>query len=110
MVDFRVHDGFPEHPKTIGMTHEAKGVWLDMGCWCARYLTDGYIPNDAVNRITRKRAIINDLAVRNLIRPLADGWQLVDWTQYQRTREEVEADRTAARDRMREIRKRRRSP
>ena len=51
---------------------------------------------------------MQDLADRNLITRLADGWQMVDWTQYQRTREEVEKERTEARERMRDLRKKRR--
>jgi hypothetical protein len=108
VVDFRVDDGFPNHPKVVGMTYEAMGVWLTIGCWCARYLTDGYIPGDALRGV--KPRVLQDLANRNLIVPLADGWQMVDWTQYQRTKEQVEAERTEARDRMRELRKRRRQP
>jgi hypothetical protein len=110
MVDFRVDDGFGTHPKTLGMTHEAVGVWMLMGCWCARYLTDGYIPDDAVRTITGRSRVVQDLAQRNLITRLADGWQFVDWTQYQRTREQVEKDRTEARERMRDLRNRRREP
>jgi hypothetical protein len=92
------------------MTHEAMGVWLVMGCWCARYLTDGYIPDEAIRAITNRRRIVQDLADRNLITRMPDGWQLVDWTQYQRTREQVEKERGEARDRMRDLRKRRRLP
>jgi hypothetical protein len=47
VVDFRVSDGFPDHPKTLGLTLEAIGLWTLAGCWCARYLTDGYIPIEA---------------------------------------------------------------
>jgi hypothetical protein len=108
VVDFRVDDGFPNHPKVLGLTHEAIGVWLLMGCWCARYLTDGYIPDDAVRTITNKRRVVQDLADHNLLTRLADGWQMVDWMQYQRTREQVETERVEARDRMRDLRKRRR--
>ena len=109
MVDFRVDDGFPNHPKTLGMSHEAKGVWLDVGCWCARYLTDGYIPDDAIRLVLHaKPRIVEELAARNLLTRLGDGWQMVDWLQYQRSKEEVERDRTEARERMRDLRKRRR--
>lgn len=110
MVDFRVDDGFPNHPKTLGMTHEAMGVWMCMGCWCARYLTDGYIPDDAVRLITTKQRIILNLAARQLITRLGDGWQMVDWLDYQRSKAEVERERTATRDRVARWRAKRAGP
>jgi hypothetical protein len=100
-VDFRVNDGFSQHPKTIGITLDATGAWLHIGVWCARYLTDGYIPDEVVAGIVGRRTrVIKELADRNLLTPAPGGWQMVDWAQYQRTRAHVEADREKNRARL----------
>ena len=110
MVDFRVDDGFPHHPKTLGMRPEVVGVWTLIGCWCARYLTDGYIPDDALRDITTKQLIITDLANRNLIARVADGWQMVDWMQYQRSKADVDNERERWRIRQQRARRKRDNP
>lgn len=108
MVDFRVDDGFEWHPKTVGMSLHTVGLWMLAGCWCAKYLTDGYIPGEILRKQAgRHRAAIQELLDRNLLVELADGYQFVDWLQYQRSRADVEAERNDARERMRNLRRRR---
>ena len=109
MVDFRINDGLPWHPKTVGMSLPAIGLWTLAGCWCARYLTDGYIPGDVIRGFAgRNTTHLQELLNRNLIIPLADGYQFVDWLDYQRSKQEVETERKDARERMRNLRRRRR--
>ena len=110
MVDFRVDDGFPNHPKTVGLPHEAIGVWLLAGCWCARYLTDGYIPTEAMQQITRRRQPINDLVNRNLLQQIEGGYLFVDWLDYQRSRDQVAKERDAGRERLAKWRAKRQQP
>jgi len=100
MVDFRVSDGFPSHPKTLGLSLEAIGLWMLAGTWCARYLTDGYIPRDAMAMyMNGSSRPVDELVERNLLTPVADGWLFVDWSQYQRTRQQIEAQRVSNRER-----------
>lgn len=109
MVDFRVDDGFQWHPKTAGMSLAAIGLWTLAGTWCARYLTDGYIPGDILRGMAgRQRNTIQELIDRNLLLPLGDGYQFHDWLQYQRSKQEVTTELAAARERMRKLRARRR--
>lgn len=102
MTWFHVDDGFWSHPKTIGISLEAVGVWTLAGSWCAQHLTDGYIPADALLMICRRRTprAAQELVDRNLWIPVADGWQFVDWRQWQRTRSDIEARRRATRERV----------
>jgi len=96
-----VHDTFGTHPKTLGMTLQAAGAWTLAAVWCARHLTDGYIPNDAMTQIVgRRTSILKELADRNLITPAPGGWQYVDWLQYQRSKAEVLRERAANRERL----------
>lgn len=106
MVDFRVHDSFLDHPKTVGISLEAVGVWVLAGCWCAHYLTDGYITAEAMRRITRRRTLITELVERNLLREIEGGYLFVDWLQYQRSKAEIM--NSAALNRTRQARYRKR--
>lgn len=109
MTWFTVDDGFWSHPKTIGISLGAVGVWTLAGSWCAQHLTDGYIPADALAMICRRKVDrqAQELVERNLWTPVGDGWQFVDWSQWQLTRAEVEARRAGARER--QARRRRRA-
>lgn len=100
MVDFRVSDGFPQHPKCIGISLEAVGLWTLAGAWCSKYLTDGYIPSDVLAQFSRRPKVVQELADRNLLVVAPGGWQFVDWDQYQRTRAQVEAERERSRERL----------
>lgn len=98
MVDFRVRDNFNDHPKVIGLPLDTIGLWTKAGAWCSRYLTDGYIPTDVLRILGGKPRHIKQLADHNLITPLGDGWQFVDWNQYQASREKIQAQRAKWRD------------
>lgn len=103
MVDFRVHDGFPHHPKVVGLSLEAIGLWTLAGCWCARYLTDGYIPVEAMRDYTKRRTgPLAELVERHLLREIEGGYLFVDWLQYQRSRAEME--KSASHNRTRQAR------
>lgn len=110
MVDFRVHDGLPWHPKTIGLTLEAVGLWTYAGCWCSRYLTDGLIPTGILEGFAGKRAprIIQELTDAHLLAPSTGGYVFVDWLDYQRSAAQVHAAVQAAKDRSARYRERHR--
>ena len=106
---FYVDDGFWSHPKTLGITMSAAGVWVLGGSWCARHLTDGYIPADALAMVCRRRLTREpaELVERTLWTPVGDGWQYVDWTQWQKSKAEVEKKREASRSRVEAWRRKR---
>lgn len=107
MVDFRVSDGFGSHPKTIGISLEAAGLWTLAGSWCSRYLTDGYLPADAMDGLCKRPKVIQELVNRNLLVVAPGGWQFVDWLQYQRSKAAVEAERERNRERLAKWREKR---
>lgn len=108
MVDFRVSDGLPWHPKTVGMTLPAVGLWTLAGAWCSHYLTDGWIPSEVILGFAgRHRACLQELVDRNLITPMAGGYQFVDWLQYQRSKADVEHERRQWRERQAKARRKR---
>lgn len=110
MTWFYVDDKFWSHPKTIGISLSAVGVWTLAGSWCASHLTDGYIPADALHMVCRRNTSkpVQELVDRCLWTPAGDGWQFVDWLQWQKSRETIEGKRAATRARQEAWRQRQR--
>ena len=114
---FTVDDKFYSHPKVLGIGLPAVGVWTLAGSWCSAHLTDGYIPADALRLVCSvltpadQRALgraTHELVERSLWTPSGDGWQFVDWGQWQKSREQVLAARAATRARQEAYRERKR--
>jgi len=40
---FKLHNGFPEHPKTIELSDKAFRQLIEAWCYCSRNLNDGYL-------------------------------------------------------------------
>ncbi len=45
---FNVDDGFAFHRKTVRAGNAAVGLWARAGSWCAKELTDGFVPDHMV--------------------------------------------------------------
>jgi len=117
---FITDDGFPEHPKVdrleaVCETWErfaaARTVWHDMGCDCARRLTDGAFLRVRAHRVCRMPrdvvdAALDALVAAGLMRVDGDGFVFHAWAEYQPTRAKVEAMRAAKTDRQRRWRDR----
>jgi hypothetical protein len=108
MVWFRMDDSFPSHPKVLGIPRRdrlaAIGLWTLAGGWCAKQLTDGYLAEHMVDEIGGTQKAAATLVEVGLWDIVEGGYQFHDWNDYNPTREEVEADRSAARERMKRIR------
>lgn len=105
---FKVDDGFHGHPKVMDLSLAAVGLWTLAGTWCASYLTDGEIPLKAVLRIGGTKKQAKELVSSGLwSEKSADLYQFCDWNDYQPTKETVEAERAQARERMKELRSKR---
>lgn len=96
---FRVDDSFYDHPKAIA-AEPALGLWLRAGCWSAKQLTDGFVPESMLHTFkatARKAQILVDARVRpdgaGLWVPVRGGWQFHDWQDYQPSRVETETKR-----------------
>lgn len=91
----RVHDGMPDHPKIDGLSDGAFRLLVTMWCWCSRHLTDGLIPGPTwLKRGTLKSR--GELVSAGLVDLTDDGMvRMHDYTDHQRTAEEVEQVREA---------------
>jgi hypothetical protein len=101
---FKVDDAFHGHPKVMELSPAAVGVWTLAGSWCANYLTDGEIKAGVVRRFGADDAMIQELVNAGLWIDIGGAYQFKDWDEYQPLKEEVEAERNAARDRMKAVR------
>lgn len=87
----RVHDGMPDHPKVDGLSDAAFRLLVTMWCWSSRHLTDGRVPGPTwLKRGTAKAR--GELVATGLADLTEDGMvQMHDYTDHQRTAEEVQA-------------------
>lgn len=54
---FNVDDGFAFHRKTVRAGNAAVGLWARAGSWCAKELTDGFVPDHMIPTMgTQKQA------------------------------------------------------
>jgi len=61
----KVHDGFPEHPKTVGLSDRAFRAVVEFWCYCHRQNTDGKVPLPLFKRLPAKvrQELLADYAV-----------------------------------------------
>lgn len=111
MAWFKVDDGLHSHPK-VADAGEAIALWVLAGSWCARHLTDGWVPAGLPNRLIDKGTeYAEGLVAAGLWRPAErdgrSGWCFHDWHDMQPTAEQVRAERAASAERQRRWRERR---
>lgn len=102
---FRLDDGFGDHPKIIEVGNPGAGLYARCGAWCAKHLTDGYIP-EAMGRSWGHPRTAQALEISGLWVPVHGGWQMHDYLDYNPSREDAEADKKAAAQRQKAYRER----
>jgi hypothetical protein len=102
---FKVDDNLAFHAKAVAAGNPAMGLWVRAGSWCAQQLTDGFLPDHMLPALgtaqQAKRLVDNRLWER-----VQGGYRFHEWTERQPSKGDVEAERAAARERMREFRAR----
>jgi 5-methylcytosine-specific restriction endonuclease McrA len=103
---FKIDDGFYDHNKVRKLRTDrnaAVGVWGLCGAWSANHLTDGFIPDEIVERYDQKHRLARRLVAVGLWeREELDGesgYRFHDWSDWQPVRSEVEDRRARFRDR-----------
>lgn len=87
----RVHDGIDEHPKVEALSDKAFRHLISLWCHCARNLTNGLVSEAAWTRITNARTARELVASRLARRRDDDTWEMHDYLEHQRSRQEVES-------------------
>lgn len=111
MTWFKVDDSLHSHPKATSASLAALGLWAVAGSWSGNHLTDGFLPDHVILQLSRGSSeLADELVVAGLWKRSKGGYRFHQWhtdgdgSKRNPTRKEVEADREAARARMRRIR------
>ena len=109
---FKVDDTLHSHPKSRGASLAAMGLWSLCGSWSMAYKTDGFVPTWFAYGFPQGRKLAAELVSVGLWTEARksgdDGFQFHDWSDYQPSSDEIEAEREASRERQRAYRQRRR--
>src|SRR5882757_5982648 len=104
MTWFKVDDSLAGHPKPRRAGKQAMGLWVIAGSWCAQQLTNGVVPTHMLALLGGSAKDAKELVGSGLWEVHPDGWEFHDWASYQPSRDQVEADRKAAKERQRRAR------
>lgn len=108
---FKVDDSFHSHPKTLATDPAALGLWVIAGAWSSANLTDGFVSTMVLSRLLPDSdELAKKLVAAGLWKRAKGGYQFHDWSDYQPNKNDVEKERKAARDRMRNLRANRKPP
>jgi hypothetical protein len=108
MTWFKVDDSLHSNSKVRKVAARcpaALALWVIAGSFSADKLTEGFVRDDELPwLLPGAETLAAELVAARLWRRVKGGYQFHDWTQCNPTREQVEADRAKARDRMRRLR------
>lgn len=111
MAWFKVDDGLHSSRKFLSIPKRARfaaiGLWTVAGSWCADELTDGHVPNYMLDVWGAPPSAPQSLVDAGLWERESGGYVIYNWLEYQPRKADVDAEREASRDRMRELRARR---
>lgn len=105
-IRFQVDGDFYDHPKTLDMSDAATALWTRAGSYSAAKLTDGFVPDAMLARLSRTPdEASQELVRRGLWKRSKGGFQFHQWKERGNlTREQVEHERSADRQRKRRAR------
>lgn len=93
MTWLRLDNGFPDHPKVIGLTDAAFRLEVEAICYAHRQRTDGVIPD--TYRRGHARAVDELVTARLWVPAPEGGWLLHDYLAWQTSRAALEDIRKA---------------
>ena len=99
----RIDDTFPSHPKVIAAGPRAAWLYVCSLCYANRHLTDGWLPASILPvlapGVRQPKTLANTLVSAGLWEARDGGWQVHDYTEHQRTAEQINGVRRVDRDR-----------
>jgi hypothetical protein len=111
MAWFKVDDGFHASRKLLKIGKRtrfaAAGLWSIAGSWSADQLTDGHVPDYMISEWAPPPAAPDALVDSGLWERTHDGYTFHNWAEYQPSKQDVDAERAASRERMKDLRARR---
>jgi hypothetical protein len=104
---FKIDDNLAFHHKVVAAGNPAIGLWARAGALCAQQLTDGFVPDHMIAAMGTK-AQAEKLVAVGLWDRTHGGYTFHGWSERQPSKVDVEAERAAAKERMREYRAKKR--
>lgn len=104
----KLDDGFHENPKILNAGNEATGAYARCLSYCARHLTDGYVPESKMRELAGRRPVVQTLVNHKLIEELDNGYWIPDYLEYNMDSDKAKEERAKAKERMRQLRSERR--
>ena len=100
----RLDTGWHAHPKLLRLGLAAMGLHAWSISYCDSTRSDGFVPNGAWPALPGVNQARERLVEAGLWVAAPDGYLLHDYTDYNRTREQIAAEQAEARARMRHVR------
>lgn len=94
----KIDDQFPDHPKILAVGPLAAWLFVCGLCYCARLLTDGFIPRGQIRRLAdvdNAPELADRLVECGLWEVCEGGWRIHDYLDYNPSRERTLATREA---------------
>lgn len=88
----KMDDRFPDDPKVAALTDGAYRLWTTGIAYCSRHLTDGKIAEQVIGRwgVKHPDRAASELVAGGLWRSNANGYEVVNYLKFQRSREQIE--------------------
>lgn len=95
MPYLNLDDGFTEHIKVDVLSHGAFRLHTSGLCYCARELTDGFVPKNRVTRLMPdyKPSFLAELTETLMWIPNKRGYDIHDYLEWNKSREWWEAEK-----------------
>lgn len=104
-VRFQVDPDFYDHPKVLGMSDAAVSLWTRAGSYSVAKSTDGFVAEAVlVHALRSTLEVADELVHRGLWQRRKGGFLFHEWSARNLTKERIEADREADRERKRVVR------
>lgn len=94
---FKLHSGFSEHPKTVGLSDKAFRHLIELWLYCHRNMTDGNVPKGQISRAlttkTRRELIEAEFLIEG-----PESFEMHDYLRHQMSADDIETLRNKRRE------------
>jgi len=97
----QLDDHFHDNPKILDTSLPAIGLYAIGLSYCSAHLSDGFIPRVVVSGMRGSVAAARELVAHHFWEPVQGGFRVHDYLQWNKSREQVLAERAAAAERKR---------
>jgi hypothetical protein len=90
---FKLHNGFPEHPKAFELSDKAFRQLIEAWCYCSRNLNDGKLSKAQFFKLFSAKSRKEVMTVGFVVES-ENGYEMHDYLEHQQSAEQVETRRT----------------